>query len=201
MAGAKSIAKGYSLGLGYEIFARTGTVQSSENEVETTFEHSYDHNTGRSQTFSKSTHWQTIFIKDEEGTEHSVVLKNLTIPCRDGHKVTAFFAKSGGKKLGFYFMLRNHNTRDMDCNNGMIRSVMFPWITVVLLMVAYVVYMIKDEMGSQGSSLGEALIVTALGALFVGFILWLLGWLISFLRGIFVKNNSQFRQYIKEIST
>lgn len=194
---AETVTTGNALGLKYTVKVRTGAVGGSETSYHTTDHVSYDQ--GRTIRESTTTSFRTVYLIDDEGTEHSVVFTNMQVPAREGHRLSAFLLLSGNKNSGYYFAAYNHNTRDYLKSGTTARQVMFPWIIFWVLMAVYTAAMINYGNNTEGNSLTETLVVTALGGLAVGVILWVLGWILSFLRGGIVCNDGKYKRYLKSL--
>jgi hypothetical protein len=109
------IAEGRTLLRKFVIHELTGAVQSETTRSETEVTgHIYGGGTAstyggtmpvQGKIESKTTRYQTIYLQDEEGSEHAAELVNLVVPCREGHRLTLW-------RLGprLWFQALNHTT-------------------------------------------------------------------------------------------
>jgi|GEM_PF-3581457 len=111
----KQIAKGLTLSLDYDIIAISGVVRGSETRSETEVTGSIsggaDNYPVSGSVDSHTSRFQNLFLSDKGGVEHILELEDLLVPCREGHRITAFRVEVTNRKDKPYFMAYNHNTR------------------------------------------------------------------------------------------
>lgn len=205
---AKQIATGSSLGLGYKIYDRTGMVDQSETRSETEVEGSVSGGGGFGgytapivgSTTSKTTRFQNIFLTDDEGKEHAVELTNFLVTCRPGQKLTMFLLNHGKHERGSYFKALNRNTHESFDYPKAIRSEMYPWRSFLIAMGMMVALFFINLNAEAGTSFGEALFFTAVATLIVGGPVWFIGWLVSYIRSMAVRNNRDFKAHLSQLN-
>lgn len=116
------IAEGRTLMWKFSVHELTGVVQSETTRSETEVTgHAYGGRTdGTTKIESKTTRYQTIYLKEDDGTEHAVELIDLVVPCREGHRLTLWRM---GENL--WFRVVNHDT-GQDLTHGGLMKLMFP---------------------------------------------------------------------------
>ena len=208
---SKKIASGRALGADYHVHDRTGTIEGTETRAETEVTGSVSGGGGFSSggtgfnnpvsgnIQSKTTHFQNIYLKDEDGDEHTIDLVNFLVPCKEGHKLTFFIAKCGNNQVGPYFQAYNHNTREHYESGKALRSEMFParWFIIGLGVVALVMFLMS--LGSTETLIG-AIALTLFTTLILGGVLWVVGAIIGSLRARSVRNNPQFKAHVAALA-
>src|SRR5690606_6687299 len=82
----------------FVVYKLSGTVQSENTRSETEVSGKI-YGGGTNSTYgttapvqgeikSETIRYQTIFLKEDDGTEHALELKDLVVPCREGHKLS-----------------------------------------------------------------------------------------------------------------
>lgn len=201
---ANKIAQGSALGLHYEIYDRTGVVDQSDTRSETQVEGSvsgggsYGGYTAPvvGSVSSTTTRYQNIFLTDDEGKEHVIELQNFLVPVRAGQRLTIFLLTHGKHDFGSYFKAFNRNTKEIFNHPKAIRSEMYPWRTFLILLGVMILLIFFNVNGEQGTSFVEALFYTGIGSLIVGAPLWLIGWVVSYVRALAVSRNPDFKAYV-----
>lgn len=179
------IAEGVALFQKYNIFELNGTVASemtrSETEVEGSVSGGHSNTPVSGRISSKTTSYQTIFLKDDAGKENVVKLINFVIPCREGHKLTL----RGADKMCWFDVI-NHSTEESFRDNAGLakytRPVLVEW---ALIFVAALIAFIGGIMTSQ-SDIGAGIFTGVIFALIVMpimiAVLWLPAKIVSSLR-------------------
>ncbi|VAV98255.1 hypothetical protein MNBD_ALPHA02-2430, partial [hydrothermal vent metagenome] len=116
----KTIASGKTIFLPYRVTELTGEVVSETNRSETSV-HGHINRKSGGTISSTTTDYQTIYIKDDEGNEHAPTLVDMTLPCREGQRVTLW-----GINNGWWFEAYNHNTKDGYWNKARIKKFTSP---------------------------------------------------------------------------
>lgn len=205
---SKKVAEGKALGSSYEVHVRTGTVNGTETRSETEVTGSVSGGGGYSSggtgftapvsgsVQSKTTRYQTMFLTDEEGKEHTVELVDFLVPCKEGHKLSLFLLTTGGSEYGSYFRAFNHNTKQHYQHGKAIRSEMFPARIFMIVAALFVAWVFFVAVSADGNSFGEAVFVTLLaGGAGVG-LLWVVGAILGFVRSFGVKGNPALKTYV-----
>jgi hypothetical protein len=208
---AKKIASGKALGIEYHIHDRSGTIEGSETRAETEvtgsvsggggFSHSGSgfNNPVSGSIQSKTTRYQNIYLKDEDGDEHTIELVNFVVPCKQGHKLTFFIVRSGDNKLGPYFQAFNHSTRQHYEYYKAVRSEMFPtrWFMIALGVIGTLIFL--SSLAGSDSTFGGAILVTVFSLLLFGAVFWVAGSVLGAVRARAVKNNPAFKTYLASL--
>ncbi|OOG27570.1 hypothetical protein B1C78_03625 [Thioalkalivibrio denitrificans] len=128
---AKKIGEGKAAQFTYEVYELSGEVQSetTRSETEVTGQiHGgggpYSYVQGRIK--SKTTRYQTIMLREDDGTEHAIELVNMVLPCTAGQRVTLW--RLGG---GVWFRGVNRNTQQTVARSDL-GKVLFAWIPAIL---------------------------------------------------------------------
>lgn len=105
----KTIKHGKAFFLDYTIVELQGTVLSESNRSETYVSGSGTTNpnissASHSTISSTTTRYQTIYLKEDNGTEHAIRLVDCIVDCREGHKLTLL----GIKDTHLWFKITNH---------------------------------------------------------------------------------------------
>jgi hypothetical protein len=106
------ITKGSALGLDYKINSTSGIVCDSTNRSEAHVSGIFNGG-GDGAIHSHTANFQNLFLLDEEGRENILEIKDLLVPCRQGHNITALQLSTNGRKEKPYFMAYNHSTREI----------------------------------------------------------------------------------------
>lgn len=205
---AKKIASGNTLGVSYTVNDRTGTIEGSETRAETEVTGNVSGGGGYSSggtgftapvsgsVQSKTTRYQNIYLKDEDGDDHTIDLVDFLVPCKEGHKVTFFIAKSAGRAVGPYFYAYNHNTREHYAHDRALRSELFPtmWFMIALGIIGVLAFM--ANMNESDSTFLGSIVLALFAMLLGGAVLWVLGSILGMIRGRAVKNNPDFKRHL-----
>lgn len=210
---AKKIASGKTLGVDYTVHDRTGTIEGTETRAETEVTGSVSGGGGYSSggtgytapvsgsVQSKTTRYQNIYLKDLDGDEHTIDLVDFLVPCKDGHKVTFFIAKSQGRNAGPYFHAYNHNTRQHYACDKALRSELFPtrWVMIGLGIIG--IFGFLSNVSASDSTVGGSLVLTLVLMLIFGGVFWVLGSILGAIRGRGLKNNPDFKRYLASLAS
>jgi hypothetical protein len=198
------IMEGRSLGLSYRIYERTGVVEDSEHRSET---HVFGTVGGGGSSpvsgtvQSTTTNFQTLFLRSDDGTEHAIVLVDLQIPCRAGHKLTALQLIPGRRRRGSFFGAYNHSLDRYVASNSALRSDLYPRHLVMLLM-ALVALWSSDRASTH--DWGE---YTILGPVFIAalslipafIVLGPLGAVIGRIRAFKLSHDAEFKRFLSSL--
>ena len=123
----KKIGEGKAALLGFEVLELSGGVLSETTRSETeVVSGAYDNVTHQRNVTSKVTRYQTIMLREDDGTEHAAELVNMILPCREGQRITLWRLGQGG-----WFRAVNHNTRQQVISSDL-GSAVFPWGWAIL---------------------------------------------------------------------
>jgi hypothetical protein len=210
---SKQIAEGTALGASYNIYARTGTVDSTDTRSETEVTGNVSGGGGYTSggtgfsapvtgsIRSKTTRYQNIFLTDEDGVEHNVSLVNFLVPCKEGHKLTLLLLTSGGSDSGSYFRAYNHNTRE-HCNHPKaVTSEMFPWTIFMIAMAAIAAIMLFMGFSDSDSTIGGILFLTILVLVLAGLVIGAAGWILAYIRSISVRSNAALKSFVNGLGS
>ena len=118
----------------YTIYSATGMVLSPTKAMQ---EHTSVHGDGRGRVYSSSytTIRDQFFVRNAQGNETDIQLRNVDLAVRDGHDFSAVWAIKRGKKTGSYFLLRNHTTNRTDFLDHALKVMLVPhrWPALTLL--------------------------------------------------------------------
>lgn len=209
---AEQIAKGEALGTKYEVFVRSGTVDSTETRSETEVTGSVSGGGGlqvggtggnapvSGSVESKTTRFQNIYLTEEGGREHAIELVDFLVPCKQGHKLSLFFVKTGGNEFGSYFHAYNHNTGQHYDDGAALRSEMFPkWVLAgAVAVVALLAW--NSFSGSPGNDGFEVFAGTFIVTGLVGVVLYGLAKMFAAIRGAKLKRNPGYRKYLSQLA-
>lgn len=185
----KDIASGTAIMLPYTVNELTGTVISETTRSETEVSgHIPSGNSNRGgHISSRTTRYQTIYLKDDEGIEHATELVDMIVSCREGQLITLW-----GINGGWWFEGYNHTTRQSSTGNKTLGNFSFPKKLIWRLVGAYVLitFLILYNAANATSDmfLGViGIIITSL--LFALIIVLLVGLPIQFLRSSEIRNQ------------
>ncbi len=205
---SRRIAEGKAIGSQYEIRVRTGTVNGTETRSETEVTGSISGGGGYASggtgytapvsgsVQSKTTRYQTMFLTDEEGREHTVELVDFLVPCKEGHKLSLFLLMTGGANVGSYFRAYNHNTGQHYEHTKAVRSEMFPWKIFTALTALLAVWIFFIGISEDGNGFGEVLFITVIVTAIGGGLLWVVGAVLAFIRSLGVRGNPAYKSYL-----
>lgn len=204
---SRKIANGTALGARYEIFARTGTVDSADVRAETEVSGNISGGGGAygysapvsGSVKSKTTRYQNIYLTDEDGVEHNIELVNFLVPCKQGHKLTMLGITAGND--GAYFRAYNHNTRE-HCNHpkGVI-STMFPRKVFMIALGLFALWVLWNAMTAEGNGVGEALFMSAVMIALVGLVFAGIGWVFAYIRSIKVRSDTTLKGFVNGLGS
>jgi len=189
----KKIAEGTAVLQDYAVYELSGVVRSENTRSETSVSgHIPAGNRNRGGTISsKTTRFQTIYFKGENGKEDAVELVDLIIPCTEGHQLTLW-----GVNKGSWFEWKNHTTDQSAISKSPLTNFTMPiktikrafYVVVILLFSFFVFFASEVSVFS--------IMLCALGAFFLGAISFLLflvpGKIVSVIRSkqiLFAKNK------------
>lgn len=144
----KTITTGKTIFLPYRICELTGEVVSETNRSETHVHGHINRNNGGTIS-SSTTDYQTIYLKDDEGNEHAPTLVDMTIPCREGQRVTLW-----GINDGWWFEAYNHNTKDGYWNKARIKKYTSPKKFIYVSMAVFALIFSINLMNGGESFMG-----------------------------------------------
>ena len=205
---AKKIASGSVIGRDYHIHVRTGVVESSETRAETEVKGNISGGGGYSSggygssnpvsgsIESKTTRFQNIFLKDEDGDDHVIELVDFLIPCKEGQKLSLFIVKSGGSLRGPYFRAYNHNTREHYENTKAVSSEMFPMRKLVMATGGVGVLFFLGGLFGDGGGFGNGLLSALIAMVVSGIVFGIAGKIVAMIRGSNVRKNPEFAQFV-----
>ena len=112
---------------------------------------------------TETTHFQTLYLLDDDGVEHVVQTIDLTVPCRAGHKLTVWRL---GKSL--WVKAFNHNTRESYTSDKLSKK-MFPVIFYFIFGFWFAGWVMSDA-GTDGAEFGIFFLMYWLVGLAIGVI-------------------------------
>ena len=89
---------------------------------------------------SKTTRYQSIFLKDDDGAEHAVELVDLVVPCREGHRLTLW-------RLGddLWFKAQNETTAQ-SYTYEKLSKLMYPKVTYFVFGILFGIYVVDQDL-------------------------------------------------------
>lgn len=210
---AKKIASGKALGRDYHVHARTGVVESTETRSETEVTGNISGGGGNTsggtgysnpvsgQVRSTTTRFQNIFLKDEDGDDHTIELVDFLVPCKEEQKLTFFIVKSKNNLTGPYFRAYNHNTREHYENAKAVSSEMFPIRKLLMAIGAVGALTFLTGLFSSDTTFGGAIFSTIVIMIIVGIVLGIAGKIVGAMRGSNVRKNPEFKQFLASIAS
>lgn len=93
---------------------------------------------------STTTRYQTIFLKEDDGSEHVLELRDLVVPCREGHKLTLWRL---GEDLWFH---GKNETTNQAYTYDKLNKLLFPKITYFALGILFGIYATANHSGGNG---------------------------------------------------
>lgn len=185
----KKIADGVALFQKFSLFEVTGAVESESTRSETEVHGEIPSNSGpfAGRVESKTTRYQTIYLKDEDGGQYAVQLVDFVIPCREGHKLTL---RGADKKL--WFDVTNHSTGQSFENGSGLSKYAFPDMVVFGGAIGSAALVLLIMLLTDGGFV-EKLFFGAIGGAIVGFIvfgaLWIPGRIVASMRASQMKSS------------
>lgn len=210
---SKTIASGQALGVAYHVCARSGVVEGTETRSETEVSGSISggggmtvQGTGASapvsgRVESKTTRYQTIFLKEDDGDEHTIELVDFLVPCKEGQRLTMFVLKLGKNMFGPHVHAFNHNARQHYEDIAGIRSAMFPWKVFMGSVGAVAALVLLSGFTSSDASLGETLFVTVILTAIAAFVVGVAGRVVGMIRARAVRKNPEFLRFQKTLES
>lgn len=209
---AEKIASGEAFGTKYEVFMRSGTVDSTDTRSETEVTGSVSGGGGFSvggtggnapvsgSVESRTTRFQNIYLTDGGGKEHVVQLVDFLVPCKEGHKLSLFFVKTGGRELGHYFHAYNHNTGQHYEDGAALRGEMFPKLILAGAVAIVAIMSWNSFSGSPGNDGFEVFAGTFIVTGLIGVVLYGLAKVFAAIRGAKLKGNPAFKESIAKLA-
>jgi hypothetical protein len=105
---------------------------------------------------SETIRYQTIFLKEDDGTEHAVELEDLVVPCREGHKLALW-------RLGeaLWFQGKNETTNQTYAYNKLNR-LLYPKVAYFAFGIVFGIYAV-DPNHTGGKYLLALIFATLIG--------------------------------------
>lgn len=185
----KKIANGVALFKKYDLFEVKGEVESETTRAETEVHGEIPSNSGpfAGRIETKTTRYQTIYLKDDEGGQYAVKLVDFVIPCREGHKLTV---RGADKRL--WFDVKNHSTGEAFENGGGLAKYAFPDLVVFGGAIGAAALVLLVILLGEGG-VGEKVFLGVIGAGIVGAIafgvLWVPGRIVASMRAAQIKTR------------
>ncbi|GEM_PF-2203477 len=208
----EQVAQGKTLFTSYSIHAITGEVMGvktrSETETSGTISGGHGMNVGgtgasspvRGSIETKTTRFQSLFLKDDAGKEHSIELVNYLVPCREGHKLTLLSLHTGSNSAGRYIHAYNHNTDQHVENDGAAAKSMFPML-MLLAAVALLGFFVFRSVSADPNNDGfEVLAMTFIATGLGGLALYAGAHVIAMIKAGHARGNSAYKQYLASLS-
>ncbi len=196
----KKIAEGKTLGLKYEIYDNTGIVEHIEFSKDMLLTKASQENMVHLPNFvgvPQPKYHQHIRL---QGNDTSINVAGPKVAEHNGEQLTLFLLTQDHGKSSTYLGSVNHSSKQTTDAPTSIREQLFPWtglwISLVLgILIAFAFQMLHMERGT-----GTALVATALitPALFLSF--YVVGWWISMIRTIAVRQNQEFKTYRQQLA-
>jgi len=204
---SQQVAQGTAFGANYEIFARTGTVDSSDTRAETEVTGSVSGGGGvggysapvSGSVQSKTTRFQNIYLTEDDGTEHNIELVNFLVPCKEGHKLTMLGITSGND--GAYFRAYNHNTREHRNHPKGVISTLFPTKIFMIAIGLFSLWFLFNALTDSQSGVGEALFMSFIAIVLVGLVFAAIGWVFAYIRSINVRSNATLKSFVNGLGS
>lgn len=150
----------------FVVYKLSGTVQSENTRSETEVSGKI-YGGGTNSTYgttapvqgevkSETIRYQTIFLKEDDGTEHALELKDLVVPCREGHKLTLW-------RLGddLFFHGKNETTNQA-YTYGKLRKLVYPKVLYFVFGILFGIYVV-DQNHTGGKYLLAVLFAILIG--------------------------------------
>lgn len=185
----KKIADGVALYKKYSLFEVTGEVESESTRAETEVRGEIPSNQGpfAGRIESKTTRYQTIYLKDDDGGQYAVELVDFVIPCRAGHKLTV-----RGEDKRMWFDVTNHSTGQSFENGSGLAKYAFPDLIVFGGAAGAAGLVLLVIMLGEGG-LGERVFLGLIGGGIVGAIvfgvLWVIGRIVASMRAAQIRGK------------
>lgn len=161
----QKIYKGKKLMYKFVVYKLSGTVQGENTRSETEVSGKI-YGGGTNSTYgttapvqgeikSETIHYQTIFLREDDGAEHALELKDLVVPCREGHKLTLW--RLGGD---LWFHGKNETT-NQSYTYSKLKKLMYPKVTYFVFGILFGIYAVINH--SEGVSFFGLLFATLIG--------------------------------------
>lgn len=150
----------------FVVYKLSGTVQSENTRSETEVTGKI-YGGGTNSTYgttapvqgeikSETIRYQTIFLKEDDGTEHALELQDLVVPCREGHKLVLW-------RLGedLWFQAQNQTTNQFYTYSKLSKLV-FPKVMYFVMGILFGIYAV-DQNHAGGKYLLALLFATLIG--------------------------------------
>jgi len=150
----------------FVVYKLSGTVQSENTRSETEVSGKI-YGGGTNSTYgttapvhgeikSETIRYQNIFLKEDDGTEHALELKDLVVPCREGHKLTLW-------RLGddLWFQGKNETTNQA-YTYGKLKKLVYPKVPYFVFGILFGIYAV-DQNHTGGKYLLAVLFATLIG--------------------------------------
>ncbi len=192
----KKIAEGRTLGLKYEIYDNTGTVEQIEFSKDMLISQTPPEYMVHLPTFvggvpAPRFHQQIRL----QGDSNAINVDGLSVADHNGDQLTLFLLTQNPNKSGTYFGSVNHSTSKATDNPASIRDQLFPWISFWSVLALGMIAAFVFQLTHMDRSLTTALIATAffLPAIFLP--LYVIGWWVGLIRTTAVRQNRDFKAY------
>ena len=184
----KKIADGVALFKKFSLYEVSGEVESETTRTETEVHGEIPSNQGpfAGRIETKTTRYQTIFLKDEDGGSHAVRLVDFVIPCREGHKLTV---RGADKRL--WFDVLNQSTGETFENGSGLAKYAFPDLVVYGGTAGAAGLTLLALLFSEGG-MGERIFFGLIAGLIIGAVvfglLWVPGRIVASMRAAQMKS-------------
>ncbi|PQA87452.1 hypothetical protein [Hyphococcus luteus] len=183
----KKIGDGIAIFKKYSLFEVTGEVESETTRAETEVRGEIPSNQGpfAGRISSKTTRYQTIYLKDDDGGQYAVNLVDFVIPCREGHKLVV-----RGADKNLWFDVTNENTGEAYEDGSGLAKYAFPDLVVfggAGVVAALVLLMIMMSEGGFGEKLFFGVLGGGVSGAVVFGLLWVPGRIVASMRAAQIK--------------
>lgn len=115
---------------------------------------------------SETTRYQTIYLQEDDGSEHAIELVDLVVPCREGHTLTLWRL---GKDL--WFQVRNQSTNQL-YKYGKLKKRLYPKVAYFTIGILFGIYAVDPNESGLLALLFAILIGLAIATIPCGIIAW-----------------------------
>lgn len=161
----------------FAVSSLSGTVLGATTRSETTVSGKI-HGGGANSTYgtvapvqgkieSKTTRYQTIFLRDDDGCEHTIELVDLLVPCREGHKLTLWRLGKGP-----WIQARNQSTNQV-YRYGKLNKMLYPKIAYFGIGILFGIYAVDLDRSGLLGLLVAILVGLAIAMIPCGLIAWM----------------------------
>lgn len=116
---------------------------------------------------SETTRYQTVFLRDDDGSEHAIELVDLLVPCREGHKLTLWRL---GKDL--WVQARNQSTNQV-YRYGKLKKLLYPKVAYFTIGILFGIYAVDLDKSGLLGLLFAILVGLAIATIPCGLIAWM----------------------------